>query len=456
MRISKLVIATLFALWMLPAAADTDPQADTAVASEDSASASQPDESAGGAGAEAALDAVEGEAGGQESSASDADALADAASEGAATPEAEPLADADAAPVPAAPAAQSIQAGVGYDAEGRRGYVHVVQAGDTLWDISETYLTTPWVWPSIWKDNPEVANPHLIYPGDHLWISPAGIRRISVGEAAELLAGEPLEEEIAKELAPPLPPAALEEPELVAELPVAPPVVKPPPGRKLHVSNIESVGLVTAEQDRGASSIIERRNRDRIWLGQPDEVYIGLGQGEAEVGDHFQIYRKENPVYDVDDGRFVGYYVRLLGWLEVSEVFPESSLATIRMSASEIVRGDRLVERGSPSYTLMERPAPGNVDGRIIFLPDGRTVAGSVDYVFLNRGSLHGLDPGITLEVYRPGYSARDVVRSSRRRLPPEVVATITVVKAHRLSAVARVSRTRTELELGDRVRATR
>ncbi len=452
MRISRLVIATLFALWMLPAAADTDPQDDAAVASEDSASTSQPDESAAGAGAEAAPDAVEGEAGSQESSESDADALTEAASEDAAAPEAEPLADADAALAPVAPTAQSIQTGVGYDAEGRRGHVHVVQAGDTLWDISETYLTTPWVWPSIWQDNPDIANPHLIYPGDHLWISPAEIRRITVEEAADLLAGEPLEEEIA----PPPPAAALEEPREVAEVPVVPPVLKPPQGRKLHVSEIESVGLVTAEQDRGASSIIESRNRDRIWLGQLDEVYIGLGEGEVGAGDRFEIYRKETPVYDVDNGRFVGYYVRILGWLEVSEVFPESSLATIRMSYSEIARGDRLIKRENPSYTVLERPALGNVDGKIIFLPDGRTVVGSVDYVFLNRGSLHGLDPGITLEVYRPGYSARDVVRGSRRRLPAEVLATITVVKANRRSAVARVSRTRTELEVGDRIRATR
>ncbi|MES9886349.1 MAG: LysM peptidoglycan-binding domain-containing protein, partial [Candidatus Sedimenticola sp. 6PFRAG1] len=43
---------------------------------------------------------------------------------------------------------------------------HVVVPGDTLWDISAKFLRDPWQWPNVWYVNPQIENPHLIYPGD--------------------------------------------------------------------------------------------------------------------------------------------------------------------------------------------------------------------------------------------------------------------------------------------------
>ena len=45
-----------------------------------------------------------------------------------------------------------------------------VKGGDTLWDISNKELQDPFLWPKIWKNNPEISNPDRIYPGQSIKI----------------------------------------------------------------------------------------------------------------------------------------------------------------------------------------------------------------------------------------------------------------------------------------------
>ena len=57
---------------------------------------------------------------------------------------------------------------VAVEMNGTHPDTYVVRKGDTLWDISARFLKKPWLWPEIWQANPQVKNPHLIYPGDVL------------------------------------------------------------------------------------------------------------------------------------------------------------------------------------------------------------------------------------------------------------------------------------------------
>ena len=368
-----------------------------------------------------------------------APAAAASPSEAVPAPEAEAVAEAPAetadAPAPAPREKHVVELGpVGRDDQGRSGRLHVVTRGDTLWDISDAYLGTPWVWPSIWKDNDEIANPHRIFPGDNIWITPSEMRRVTPEEAAELLA--------AGDAAPP---AALESVDGVPGGELA--------GRTFNVSLIETLGFVTADELAGMATIVSSPET-QTWLGDHDRVVVGLGAGAVAKGDRLDIFRRGEAVFDPDTDVLFGYATEELGWLEITDVHAQSASGIIRMSRSEIHVGDHVIPRARPDSEIQVLAGPA-VEGRVVHTP-GQLMMGSHGVVYLDRGHGDGLQVGHPLEIYRDMGSARDEVRGTQVDLPDDVVAKLLVVETTESTATALVTHTRAELASGDRFRGTR
>jgi hypothetical protein len=297
------------------------------------------------------------------------------------------------------------------------------------------------VWPSIWKDNQEIRNPHLIHPGDRIWITPSEMRRVTPEEAAALLAGQPA--------APEAEGAPTPEP---SEAPPAIAAPETPAPHMMHVVAQEGVGLVTPEALEAAGSIVAAVP-NRAMLAEPDGIYVGVPEGDTQKGDQFTIFRVQEKVFDPETHRLLGYHVDILGWAEVEKTTPETALAVIRESYAEIQLGDRLMPRSPVPSEIAVQGSPGDIDGRISFFENKRTEMGTLDFVYLNRGSLDGLEVGSPLEVYRQAFLAKESTRNERVRVPERVVAQMLVVKAEPMTAVAFVTHTSEELELGDRFR---
>ena len=393
--------------------------------------------------AEAAADAVAevvDEAGGaiEESAEMASDALGEVAESLETAPAALDDAPAAMAPMDDVESPSALGA-VGYDSDGRQGRIHIVVGGDTLWDISNAYLGTPWVWPSIWDDNGEIANPHVIYPGDRIWITPSEMRKLTAEEAEAFLAGGPPA------------PAAQEEPVFEPE-PAAPIVTGPIDRGSVRIAGREVVGLITAEQLEAAASIVGSVP-ERVLLSQEDDVYVGLGEADVDPGDQLTVFRTHEKVFDPDTGRLLGYHVEFLGWLEVEEAFPETARAEIKMSTGELEEGDRVIPREPVPEEVALQASPIDVEGKISFFPKKRVLMGFSDFVYLNRGTVDGIESGAPLEVYRPGYSARETAREESVHVPDRVIANLLVVRADSQSSVALVTSSSTELSLGDRFR---
>jgi hypothetical protein len=328
---------------------------------------------------------------------------------------------------------------IGHDAQGRPGRIHIVRAGDTLWDISDAYLGTPWVWPSLWKDNDAIQNPHLIYPADRIWISPYEMRKVSAAEAAAMLAAQD---------------RAAGAPAALAETDAMP---TPRSLGSYRYTEIENAGFVTREQYEGAASILESAE-PRKWLSDQSEVVIGLGAGEVQVGDQFDIFHTSARVTDLDTGMHYGWATTQLGWLEVTRVDEESSRAVIRVSRSEIQRGDHLLPRRVRSADISVAGSPGPVEGRIVHTPDRRLQMSQTDIVYLDRGTRDGISVGSPLEIYRPlgdhGKSV-DSAQNRERRVADHVVAKLLVVDVYDDTSVAVVTHTTEELNRGDSFRGS-
>ena len=63
----------------------------------------------------------------------------------------------------------SLEAAEGEKAfEHETGFYYTVQKGDTLWDLSQKFSDSAWLWPEMWRENSQIANPHRIYPGERI------------------------------------------------------------------------------------------------------------------------------------------------------------------------------------------------------------------------------------------------------------------------------------------------
>ena len=396
MRFSYLALAVVFALTSWPALAEEAAQADLADAAE--------------ASPEAAVTAT----GADEEDVASEPASAQATSEEAATESSAP---------------SEMELGpVGVDAHGHAGRIHVVQIGDTLWDISDAYLGTPWVWPSVWQHNDAIANPHLIYPGDRVWVSPHEMRKISAAEADMLMAG-------ADEM-----PAAMEYPDAMHQF---------GPRPVFRYSEIQTTGFVSLAEIAGAAAIVDSTERERIWLSGNTPVLIGLGAGQTAVGDQFEIFRTGERVNDPESGDPVGYLTEQLGWLEVTAVHDESASAMIKLSRSEIKRGDHLLPRRIRNRDIEVMGAP-DVVGQVMHTPNMRIEMAQRDHLYLNRGLDHGVRVGSPLEVYRPLEDGFDEAQQVTKKLPDHVIAKMIVVDVHDETSVAVLTHTTRALSRGD------
>jgi hypothetical protein len=306
---------------------------------------------------------------------------------------------------------------------------YTVKKGDTLWDIAGRFLSKPWLWPEIWQANPQVQNPHLIYPGDVLSLVYIDGRPVvtsegpRVGEAINTIPLSDIE--------------ALLKQFNVVDDPKSLPYV---------------VGL---EEDRlrsTAGQSVYVRGLDGATPGMVVDisrpVYVfGGGRGKERPGRSDLNFRSERehshwsapPGFGEASGELLGYEMQVHATGEVTQVQGEVALVVLRTEGREIAAGDRVTPAETQPYDLSFMPrAPDTVpaDARILSVADGMQ-SGPNLVVALSVGARDGIRNGHTMSIWHNGSMKPDLVAHGNRlsanadavKLPDEFVGHLMVFR---------------------------
>jgi len=282
---------------------------------------------------------------------------------------------------------------------------YVVQVGDTLWDIAATFLKDPWFWPEIWQINPEIENPHLIYPGDVLaLVYIDGAPRVTTVRASTYR----------------MSPQARVSPitQAVTSVPYE------------AVSAFLSSGAVLEKRETDRLPYLLETRGDHLIASAGNVVYV-RGLDDAQLGSRYKVVKVGGPLIDPDDNKLIGYQGQFVGEGTLRRTGDPATVA-LTDSTQEAVIGDRLIaESVDIPLNFYPRAPSSQIDGRIISVIGGVTQIGQYQVVVLNRGTRDGLSVGDVLTVFQTGEKIKDRIGGGSVRLPDEQAGTLMVFKVY-------------------------
>jgi len=300
---------------------------------------------------------------------------------------------------------------------------YTVVTGDTLWDIATRFLEDPWVWPQIWDVNPQIANPHLIYPGDIISL-------IFVDGQPRLVVDRPGAEPVAGTVPAPAPAPVAGEP-VAAEPPppsgdtvrLSPTIRVQPLGEAIPAISASAIRqftvkprVLTAEELEAAPYIVGNYD-GRLISASGNQVYVrGL---ENTTESLYSIYRAGKEFTDPDTGESLGIEVIYVGDAKVIS-FGDPSRMVITENNREALNGDVLLplDRGKVAHDYVPRKPAIGFEGRVISLFDAISQTGQNQTVAVNIGQRDGIAVGDMLAVFSPGGSIEDRTRGKRETVP--------------------------------------
>ena len=247
-----------------------------------------------------------------------------------------------------------------------------VQQGDTLWDISNKELNDSFLWPKVWKENPEIANPDKIMPGQTIKIP---LYLIHKNVQKEEPVAEPIVDVEPRKAAP------------VPTVESAPARIKPLVDANLYVSS----GYI-ADTVNELGMIVGSPLKKNIF-GTSNYIYVNTKE-PAKVGDKYSIVRKKKIIHPVNKS-VVGDMVQMLGVAEVEIIKQGEVVAKILKSYEEAILGDLLIAYADMPPPVVSKPyRKPNIEAYVVAARNMTINNGMFDIIYLDKGKNAGLAVG--------------------------------------------------------------
>lgn len=306
---------------------------------------------------------------------------------------------------------------------------YVVKTGDTLWGIASVYLQEAWQWPEIWALNTDIANPHLIYPGDEI-----SLVMIDGQPRLRLQRGGQVDAAVAKRV--------------------------PSIRRASAAAAIPALALDQIEVWLATFRIVDAASFDRlpyVLAGIDGKTLLKTGdrfyaKGALETGaSSFKIYQSGQRYLDPTTGALIGLEAQEVGQARL--LSEQAGLATFKITGvtEEVTPGDRLMvaEALDIDATLFPQPPKNVVSGQIIGLRSDATIAAAHSVVTLDLGLVDGLAVGDLLAVASPGERVKDPVTGQAVALPDQPIGQLLVYQTLDQIAYALVLKTTAAVKIG-------
>jgi hypothetical protein len=304
------------------------------------------------------------------------------------------------------------------------GFYYTVQKGDTLWSLSKQFTDSPWDWPGLWSNNPQIKNPHLIYPGQKLLIFKKGWE------------GKDKKEEVRE----PVVLSVIES----AKAPAAP-AEKP----KTYSSyGIDAVGFIRKEPVEPTARIFDTWHKyDLISSEEELFVYPSPGSPPLAVGDKFITYRTI-ALKDENTYTNIGYQHYFGGIVRITRLEPEYAAAVVEQTYREIKLYDSLMPYQPGPTELPISDGLNGIVGKIIKPEEKKDLVGENDIIFFDKGSEDGITPGQTYNIYERETIVAPIKRN-QRTLAPAYVGRLIVLRAEPNDSSARILNSLKDIEPG-------